>query len=213
LEARRVPIGVVQSIVGLGGATVTFTGRADHAGTTPMTMRRDPTRATGEFLTRLAGIAASVSEVAVITCGRLSFSPGGSNVVPHQAELTLDFRAPVAGDVDALSQAVIRVAGECAAMHGVESDVRLDQPVRPVEMNAGIRDHIQAAADECGLPTMALPSGAGHDSQNLARIAPTGMIFVPSHNGRSHSRFEYTDPDLLEQGANVLMATLLRLAG
>ncbi|TWP38533.1 Zn-dependent hydrolase [Leekyejoonella antrihumi] len=212
LEAEGIAIGIVRSIVGLGGGEVVFIGRPDHAGTTPMTMRRDPTRAAGAFLTRLAGVAASVSGDAVATCGLITLEPGGTNVVPERAHLSLDFRAPDVEQVDALARNVTRIAHECAAAHNVECEMRLDPAVQPVDMDAGIRDHINAAARRCDLSTIIIPSGAGHDSQNLAQIAPTGMIFVPSHDGRSHSRFEHTDPDLLVNGANVLLEALMSLA-
>ena len=212
LEAEGVPIGIVSSIVGLGSGEAIFTGRADHAGTTPMAMRRDPTRAAGAFLTNLSDTAASISDEAVATCGLITLEPGASNVVPHQVGLSLDFRAPTAGQLEALGDALFQVAHKCAITHNVECEVRLDPPVDPVEMDANIRDRIGAAATKCKLSTLTLPSGAGHDSQNMARIAPTGMIFVPSHDGRSHTRFEHTDPDLLEGGANVLLETLISLA-
>lgn len=212
LEQRDIPIGVVTSIVGLGGAQVVFTGRADHAGTTPMTMRRDPGRAAGAFLTRLADIAASIGDDTVITCGRFSFEPGASNVVPDAANLALDFRAPTSDQVEALARALSTTADECASAHNVECAVYLDQPVSPVALDAEVRDIIRAAAVRNVLPTMDIPSGAGHDAQNMSQIAPTGMIFVPSHAGRSHSRFEHTDPQLLENGANVLLETLVSLA-
>jgi len=212
MEQRSIPIGVVTSIVGLGGGEIVFSGRADHAGTTPMTMRRDPARAAGAFLTRLWAIAASAGDDAVATCGRIAFSPGGSNVVPEEATLLLDFRSPHGDQVEALGEALSRAAQECAADHDVECTVRLDQPVSPVGLDEHVRDTIRSAAGSQGLPTIDIPSGAGHDSQNMARIAPTGMIFVPSHEGRSHSRFEHTDPDLLENGANVLLETLISLA-
>lgn len=212
LESAGVPIGVVTSIVGLGGADVVFTGRADHAGTTPMTMRRDPGRAAGEFLTRLAAAAASVSDDAVATCGRISFEPGGSNVVPRAARLTLDFRAPAAEDVAALTRVLAETAEACAAGHDVECEFRPAPAVDPVPLDPDVRARIEGAAQRRGLATMSLPSGAGHDSQNLAQVVPTGVIFVPSHDGRSHSPFEHTDPDLLVQGADVLLETLLDLA-
>lgn len=213
LESASVPIGVVTSIVALGGAEVVFTGRADHAGTTPMTMRRDPSRAAGELLTRLPAAAASVADDAVATCGTIAFDPGGTNVVPGSARLALDFRVPRARDLQSLTTALAEAAEACAARHDVECEFRLEPPIDPVPLDAGVQARIEAAAERCGLATMALPSGAGHDSQNMAKVVPTGMIFVPSHDGRSHSPLETTDPELLEHGANVLLETLLDLAG
>jgi N-carbamoyl-L-amino-acid hydrolase len=206
-------IGVVTSIVGLCGATVSFLGRADHAGTTPMTMRRDALRAAAEFLTGLPAVAAETSPTAVVTCGRIAVEPGGSNVVPSLATLTLDFRDPERGNIEVLRRRLEEEARAAAEANSVDVDWRPQLTVDPVPMNESIRATIGAAADALGLSRLDLPSGAGHDSQNMAHLAPTAMIFVPSKDGRSHSPAEYTDFAAIERGANVLLATLIRLAG
>ncbi len=212
LEAAGTPIGVVTSIVGLGGGRMEFHGRADHAGTTPMNLRQDALRAAGAFVVALPEIAASVSNQAVITCGLLQLEPGGSNVVPRLAALTLDYRDPDRERLDQLTDAIGAAADRAARDHGVTATWNPDVPIDPVPMNQGIRDVIEDAAATCGLPTMAIASGAGHDSQNMATMAPTGMIFVPSKDGRSHSPAEHTDFAYLEHGANTLLQTLIRLA-
>jgi N-carbamoyl-L-amino-acid hydrolase len=206
-------IGVVTSIVGLCGATVSFLGRADHAGTTPMSMRRDALRAAAEFLTGLPAVAAATSATAVVTCGRIAVEPGGSNVVPGLATLTLDFRDPERGNIEVLRRRLEEEARAAAEANSVDVDWRPQLTVDPVPMNESSRATIGAAADALGLSRLDLPSGAGHDSQNMAHLAPTAMIFVPSKDGRSHSPAEYTDFAAIERGANVLLATLIRLAG
>lgn len=212
LEASGTDIGVVSSIVGLGGGRVDFVGRADHAGTTPMTRRRDPLLAAAELLVRLPGVAAAVDAAAVATCGRIQVEPGGANVVPRLASLVLDFRHPERGRLDELGRALAAAAAEAAAQHDVELDWRPDVPVDPVPLDADLRAVIRRSADELGHSWTDMPSGAGHDAQNLAHLAPTAMIFVPSRDGRSHSPEEHTDFDAIERGANVLLRTLVRLA-
>lgn len=212
LEARNVPIGVVTGIVGLGGGELVFTGRQDHAGTTPMPDRQDPLRGAAELLTRLPELAASVSQAAVATCGIIQAEPGASNVVPGLCRLQLDFRDPDRDRLLALEQAIVAAARQAADRHRVSVDYRRDSITDPVRMDPRIQDLIESAATGLGLDTLRLPSGAGHDAQNLAQLAPTGMIFVPSVAGRSHSPAERTRWEDVENGANVLLAAAHRLA-
>jgi len=211
LEASGTQIGVVTSIVGLGGGRLDFHGRADHAGTTPMHLRRDALRAAAALLVQLPRVAASVSSEAVITCGQLRLEPGGANVVPGLASLTLDFRDPDRARLAQLADAIETAARQVAVEYDVDLTWHTETAIDPVSMDAGVRDVIRQAADGCGLSNVAIVAGAGHDSQNMARLAPTGMIFVPSRDGRSHSPAEHTDFESVEQGANTLLATLLQL--
>ncbi len=212
LEALGLDIGVVSSIVGLGGGRAEFHGRADHAGTTPMSKRADALLAAADFLTSLPRLAAGVSEAAVATCGVLLLAPGAANVVPEVATCTLDLREPTRAGVAALHAAVEKAAREVAARHSIDVVWHPDQIIDPVGMDPTVQQVIRDACDAHGYSRQDLPSGAGHDSQNLARVTPTGMIFVPSHEGRSHCPAEHTDPELLVQGANVLLSTLIALA-
>ena len=212
LEVARADIGIVTSIVGLGGGTVEFAGRADHAGTTPMTQRRDPLRAAAVFLSELPRIAASVSDAAVITCGRIRAEPGAANVVPRLARLVIDFRDPDSGGLRELAAAIGEAARRAAAQCDTDAAWYPDPLVEPVALDPGVQSAVTRATRDLGLSGLAMPSGAGHDSQNLARIAPTGMIFVPSVAGRSHSPAEHTNDADIENGANVLLTTLIDLA-
>lgn len=205
-------IGVVTSIVGLCGATASFVGRADHAGTTPMTVRRDALRAAADFLNRLPALATATGPATVITCGRIAIEPGGANVVPRLATLSLDFRDPSHSNLNMLRRRLEDAARAVAAAHAVDLEWKAQPIVRPVPMDESIRAMISEASDSLSLRRIDLPSGAGHDAQNIAQLAPTAMIFVPSKDGRSHSPAEYTDFAAIERGANVLLATLIRLA-
>lgn len=212
LEARGIDIGVVTSIVGLGGGVVEFHGRADHAGTTPMHLRSDALLAAGDFLVRLPGVAASVGAESVVTCGLLRVEPGGANVVPGLAAVTLDFRDPHSSRVAALARELVSAAEQVAGLRGVTMTWRPDAPIDPMPLDRGIQRLIAESAEELGLTHVPIASGAGHDSQNMAHLAPTGMVFVPSKDGRSHSAAEHTDFADIEHGANVLLSTVLALA-
>jgi N-carbamoyl-L-amino-acid hydrolase len=212
LEASGTDIGVVTSIVGLGGAEVDFIGRADHAGTTPMPMRSDALLAAARFLAELPAVAASAGPESVVTCGLIRVEPGGANIVPGLASITLDFRDPDASRLAALERDIALAADRAAAATGVSMVWRPDAPIEPMPLADPVRDLIRRSAAELGLTHVDMPSGAGHDSQNLAHLAPTGMIFVPSKDGRSHSPAEYTDFADVERGANVLLSTVLSLA-
>jgi N-carbamoyl-L-amino-acid hydrolase len=212
LEVAGDDIGIVTSIVGLGGGTAEFLGRADHAGTTPMNQRRDALRAAATFVTELPQVTASVSPVAVATCGLITVEPGAANVVPRLARLVVDFRDPDPVRLRELSSAIAAAAETAGAECGAEVVWRPAPLVEPVPLDPAIQSAVAGAVSRLGLRARAMPSGAGHDSQNLARITPTGMIFVPSVAGRSHSPAEHTGWGDVENGANVLLATLIELA-
>ncbi len=212
MEERGTEIGVVTSIVGLAGARVEFIGSADHAGTTPLTRRKDALLAASEFLQLLPGIAHDISEAAVVTCGMISVDPASQNVVPGVAHLTLDFRDPDWDRLQQLAAAFEQAARDVARRRGLHASWRPDSMVEPVPLHPEVRAAIAAAADGLGLSRMDIPSGAGHDSQNMAWLAPTAMIFVPSINGKSHCPEEDTSWHDIENGANALLATLLALA-
>lgn len=212
LETRGVQIGVVTGIVGLGGGELVFTGRQDHAGTTPMPLRRDPLRGAAELVGRLPEVTEAVSDAAVATCGIVEARPGAANVVPGVCRLSLDFRDPDRDRVLALERAIVTAAEQAADRHQLEVSYRRDSITDPVQLDDRMQDVVESAAAGLGLRTLRMPSGAGHDAQNLAKLAPTGMIFVPSVAGRSHSPAERTAWGDVENGANVLLATAHRLA-
>jgi beta-ureidopropionase / N-carbamoyl-L-amino-acid hydrolase len=212
LERLGRQIGIVTAIVGLGGGNVTFRGRADHAGTTPMTLRKDALRAASALIVQFPDIARSVSDRAVVTAGIITVKPGGANIVPEVARLSVDFRDLVGSRVEELGRAITAAAHAVAATHEVAVQVELEPTIPPSPLDDRVQRIIAAAAAGRGLSTHWLPSGAGHDSQNLATVAPTGMIFVPSIGGRSHCPQEDTSWDDVENGANVLLDTVLALA-
>ena len=187
-------------------------GFGNHAGTTPMTMRKDALAAASALIVQFGQIARSVSDRAVLTAGIISVEPGGSNVVPGLARLTVDFRDLQRASVDRLADTIAAAARAVATEQGLQVDVEFEPTIPPSQLDDRIRQIISDAAAGRGLMASALPSGAGHDSQNLAALAPTGMIFVPSAGGRSHCPEEHTDWQDVENGANVLLDTVIALA-
>jgi N-carbamoyl-L-amino-acid hydrolase len=213
LESLSVPIGVVQGIVAGSRTWVTFRGRADHAGTTPMTMRQDAFLGAAEFGLRARDMVLTEGSGSTVgTVGALELKPGASNIVPESAFLTLDLR-DISWDVlQRLLQRAESLAHEVAAKWGLEVAVERMRVSEPAHMTPAIQAIIDAAAHDLGHQTHWMNSGAGHDAQVMAKITPAGMIFVPSRQGRSHSPAEFTDWGQVENGANVLLHTLLRLA-
>jgi len=212
LESAGATIGVVTAIVGIGSGWLEFRGRQDHAGTTPMALRRDALRGAGDLVARLPEVARSVSADAVATCGIVHVEPGAANVVPALVRLSLDFRDPDRGRLLSLEDAVVAAAHAAAERHALEVTYTRESIIDPVPLDPTMQELVATAAAERGLPALHLPSGAGHDAQNIARLAPTGMIFVPSVGGRSHSPAEATRWEDVEAGANVLLATVHALA-
>lgn len=212
LEADGTDVGVVTSIVGLGGGQLDLVGRADHAGTTPMNARQDALHAAGDLLTRLPAVAASVSETAVVTCGLLDVEPGASNVVPGCVRLTLDFRDAERAQAQQLEDAIVGAARSVADAHGVRAAYTSEGIIDPVALDPGTQKRIEQAALDRGYTTTRIPSGAGHDAQNMATLTKTAMIFIPSKGGRSHCPDEDTAPADIERGANVLLDTITALA-
>ncbi|RRO20780.1 Zn-dependent hydrolase [Saccharopolyspora rhizosphaerae] len=211
LRRRGVEIGVVTAIVGIDRLLATFIGRADHAGTCRMDERKDALVAAAKTVLAVERIGCTGPESAVATCGTLGLEPAAENVVPGRAVLAAEFRSD---DQAWLSRAQRRIAeeiGSLAAENGVEALLEWSSDNDVVPTATSVQDLTAATADELGLPWVAMPSAAGHDAAHLAARCPAGMIFVPSHDGRSHCPEEWTEPDEIATGVHLLAATLLRM--
>lgn len=211
LEAEGGPIGVVTAIFGRRSWQLIFLGRADHAGTTPLGMRADALVAAARFIADAPVRVAALFPGAVVTCGNLAVQPGVSNVTPRQVTVWVEFRAATEAELDGIDAELRVLAGAATSGRGLQYTVKPTSQSHPTLMDRRMQAAIRQAADSLGYATLALPSGAGHDAQMLAPMTPTGMIFVPSHNGRSHSPEEYTAPEYLAAGANVLLHAVLQL--
>lgn len=211
LESEGIDIGIVQGFVGINHYDVTITGRADHAGTTPMSGRRDALLAGAATVLAVDEIVKSIPGEQVGTVGRLIVRPGAPNVVPGEVELTVELRDLEMAMIESVWRRIQVKLDEIATKHGTRVTHKLRQSLPGALTNPRIRRVIAQAAEVCRLSSRSMPSGAGHDAQNLARICPAGMIFVPSVGGISHSPEESTRPADVENGANVLLQTILQL--
>ncbi len=208
-----VDIGIVQGIVGIASFRLVFTGRANHAGTTPMADRRDAGLGAASFTLAARQLVMDYFPGCVVNVGSLHLEPGAFNIVPGRAELALECRAIESGELERLQAALLAAARREADAFGLGLDVITLGVHAPAPMNQLVQQAIQEAAANLGLSAQVLPSGAGHDAQNLALLCPTGMIFIPSVDGISHSPLEFSSLQSCLNGANVLLGAALRLAG
>jgi allantoate deiminase len=206
------PLGIVDAITGLYRFRVTVEGRTDHAGTTPMDLRKDALQAAAEIALEMTRRVERAGRPAVITNGWWDVQPGAWNIVPGLVHFSVDLRHPDEPTKQRLA-AEVRVTGEqVASARGMRVSYEVVGDVPPKEMDPGVKAELQAAAEQCGLRSIPMISGAGHDSQVMATGVPTAMLFVPSVEGRSHSAAEYTSPEDAARGATVLALALQRLA-
>ena len=212
LEVENQQIGVVTGVQGISWQEVVINGQSNHAGTTPMSMRHDPAYAASMIGVFLRELASSMGGNQVCTVGRIELVPNLINVVPKSATVTVDIRNTDEELLQHAESTFLDFLNRLASTEGVQISTRRLARFEPVVFDDGVLDLIERESVALGATSMRLPSGAGHDAQMLARICPTGMIFTQSHKGLSHNPAEHTDADLLELGANVLLATMLALA-
>jgi allantoate deiminase len=212
LYDEQVPLGVVETITGLYRYLTTVEGRTDHAGTTPMDLRRDAVQAAAHMSVDITRIVEREGRPAVVTTGKWDVQPGAWNIVPGRASFSVDLRHPDEATKQALAARLRDTCDRIAAERGVSVRYDLAGDVLPMAMHPDIQAVLAAAAEAHGLTYKRMVSGAGHDSQVMATRLPTGMLFVPSVDGRSHSAAEYTTPEDAARGARVLATALHRLA-
>jgi len=211
LDREHVDIGVVEGIVGIDQWEVTVEGFANHAGTTPMDQRRDALLAAARFVEAVNRVVRSVPGRQVGTVGRIQAFPGAPNVIPGRVVCSLELRDLDAAKIRMLFDRVRAESDAIAKDSGTTFTFRPTVENVPAPTDPRVRQVIADAAKSLGLTTKLLPSGAGHDAQDMARVAPTGMIFVPSVGGISHAPNELSRPKDVENGANVLLETVVRL--
>jgi N-carbamoyl-L-amino-acid hydrolase len=209
LEDEGIEIGVVEGVQGISWTVVTLTGQSAHAGTTPMRLRRDPGVVAADVVVAARALADELGGDQVATVGRLELHPNLVNVIPARATLTVDLRNTEEGALQVAERRLWRHVERIAEAEGVSVERRSLARFEPVEFDPAMVDLVETTARALGCSTRRMPSGAGHDAQMLARVCPTAMIFVPSANGLSHNIAEYTAPDDLERGANVLLHVVL----
>lgn len=211
LEQDKVQIGVVEGIVGIDQWVVVFEGFANHAGTTPMHLRKDALLAASQFVVAVNEIVKRQEGKQVGTVGRIAAEPGAPNVIPGKVVASLELRDLSSEKIDRLFSEINKRAAEIEATSGVKISFTESLSIKPALTNNELKKQITEAAKALGLSYRNLPSGAGHDAQEMARITPVGMIFVPSVAGISHSPKEFTTAADMANGANVLLHAILAI--
>lgn len=214
LETAGDDIGVVTGIVGINRAEITFSGRADHAGTTPMDRRQDALVAAAQFVAAVEERAGKSGEDGhVATVGKLQVFPNAANAVPGRVVLTLEVRALGMETVNDFLAWAGNMIAKLEAERGIRGSIVPLSSGRPVAMDTGLRSQLASAAADAGLATQDMPSGGGHDTAFMARICPVGMIFIPCRDGRSHCPEEWSSTEQIAMGARTLLNAVLALDG
>jgi len=211
LYQEKIDIGVVEGIVGVFWWDVTVEGFANHAGTTPMNQRRDALLAAAKYIEAVNRIVTSLPGRQVGTVGKIQAFPGAFNIIPGKVATSLGLRDLDAAKVQMLFEKIQSEVRQIEAATGTKFDFKQVNASQPAPTDARFRRVIEDSAKQLGLTTKLMPSGAGHDAQEIAHLAPVGMIFVPSRDGISHSPREFSEPAAITNGANVLLLSLLKL--
>ena len=216
LEAKNKKIGVVTSIAAPTRFKVIFTGQADHSGTTPMEMRKDALVAAASLISYVEEVSSRFSQMeqgrVVGTVGAMKIEPGVINAIPGKAELSVDIRSITAEAKERVAGMVTERAREIAARRAIGVEILPIRSELPVVLDENFTRLLQRSCEEKGIPYEVMPSGAGHDAMQMAKITRAGMIFVPSKRGISHSPQEWTDPEDICLGAQLLLETMVRVA-
>jgi allantoate deiminase len=211
LEHEKIPIGIVEQIVGQKRYTIECIGEANHAGTTPMAWRKDALRGSSQMIVRIMEAADRIDAPLVATVGKIDVEPNVPNVIPNKVTFTLDIRHPQGDMLDSFCEEAITTCCTIAQDLGLQVKVEKHLDVRPVEMDVSLIRRIETICRNQGFPYKLMPSGAGHDAQIMAPHYPTSLIFVPSHRGISHNPAEYTLKEDLAAGVQVLIQLLYQL--
>jgi beta-ureidopropionase / N-carbamoyl-L-amino-acid hydrolase len=211
LDNENIQIGVVEGIVGIQQWDVTVEGFANHAGTTPMNLRKDAMLSAAKLIVACNEAIASHEGKQVGTVGKIAAQPGAYNVIPGKVAFGLEIRDLSPEKIRTIYDEIENRAAAIAAADGTTISFEQVLSMSPAMSNKGIQDEIVNSAKTMGLSFKTMQSGAGHDAQQMATIAPMGMIFVPSVDGISHSPKEFTKAEDMENGANVLLQTVLSI--
>jgi N-carbamoyl-L-amino-acid hydrolase len=209
LEAASIPVGIVTGLVGIQRAQIMLEGQANHAGTTPMHLRHDALAGAAEIILALESLCRATAGEGVGTIGSISVSPNASNVIAGSVELVAEWRSIDPTLLSALAQQFEASTHEIAARRGLNAHFDQLSDTEPILVPAEVQQLLEAACQTLGLQTLNLPSGAGHDTNHIALLAPAGMVFIPSRNGRSHCPEEWSEIEAIVQGTCVLGEALL----
>jgi len=213
LEEEGLSVGVVEGIVAIAWSRVTIHGVQDHAGPTPMRIRHDALVAAAEIVTGVRGIARDIGGELVTTVGHVTVTPNIPNAIPGRVTLSIDMRDPSDAALDRARALLDRIVRQACEREGVRYELEHYWRVPATPFAPEVVGAIERAARALGARHRRILSGAGHDAQYMAAIGPTGMVFVPSRDGRSHCEEEFTPMADIEHGANTLLGAALELAG
>ena len=213
LEEEGLSVGVVEGIVAIAWSRLTIHGVQDHAGPTPMRIRHDALVAAAEVVSGVRRIAREMGGELVTTVGNLVVAPNIVNAIPGRVALSIDMRDPQDAALDRARTRLEAFVREACEREGVRYELEHYWRVPYTPFDRGVVDTVERAARAAGARHRRIRSGAGHDAQYMAAIGPAGMVFVPSHDGRSHCEEEFTPIDDIEQGATTLLLAALDLAG
>jgi beta-ureidopropionase / N-carbamoyl-L-amino-acid hydrolase len=211
LYEKRIPIGVVQGIVAVRRWTCVVSGFANHAGTTPMSRRHDALAAASKDVLAVRDVVRGETGTQVGNVGMMKVEPGAPNVVPGRVEFPVELRDLDDAKVARMWEHVAERFRQTDKDEGVETHCETTDEVNSARADPDVQTAIRDAAKSAGIESIDLPSFAGQDSQNIAKVAPMGMIFIPSKDGISHSPKEYSSPEDIANGAEVLYRTVLLL--
>jgi len=213
LEEEGLAVGVVEGIVAISWSRLTIHGVQDHAGPTPMRIRHDALVAAAEVVTGVRQLARELGGDAVATVGNIVVAPNIVNAIPGRVTLSIDVRDQQTETLDRARARLDAIVREACAREGVRFELEHYWRMPYTPFAPEVVAAVERAARTVGAPHRRIRSGAGHDAQYMAAIGPAGMVFVPSHDGRSHCEEEFTPIEDVEQGANTLLLAALDLAG
>ena len=213
LDAASIELGLVDCIVGIQRYMVTVNGRSDHAGTTPMHMRKDAVSIAAKVIADIDGMARERGEGTVATVGYLKATPGAMNVIAGSAEFSVDVRSRTQENIDGIVAQIRQRLDEETSAVGASYSMEQKLEISPVDLNPRMLDIMEESCKAHGFTCCRLPSGAGHDSLAIGQVLPTVMLFVPSRDGRSHCPVEYTPYFDFAKAVQVLYDLVLELGG
>ena len=216
LEAKKKPIGVVTSIAAPTRFKAIFTGQADHSGTTPMEMRKDALVAASELIVAVEKICRRYSRMekgrVVGTVGAMKIEPGVINAIPGKTELSVDIRSITASAKNRVVRLVQAKIREIARRRHLRIEILPIREENPVPLDKRLVDLLKECCEAKSIAYEVMPSGAGHDAMQMAKITPSGMLFIPSRRGISHSPLEWSDPEDICLGTQLLLDAIIRVA-
>lgn len=212
LEREGLDLGVVNAIAGMTTLDVTVKGTSNHAGSTPMTMRNDALVASSELFLEIEKIAKSINPTTVATVGTIDLKPNMPNVIPGKVKFTIDIRDIDNDSIKKAEDLIKEFSKTISKKRNVKIDFETIGSSKAIKLSDLVINEITKVVKSTTSSWMNMHSGAVHDAAMIAEIAPVGMIFVPSRNGISHNKDEYTDEKHIEMGVQVLLDTAIELS-